>query len=320
MTDTIVFQSGEKILADNLREIKSLKSIQQNIFYTAEGAESFYQYRGPGIIQINWRDEVQFFEKLKVLRADSSTAFVSLGCGNGAPEKMLLQHLSRQGYRIDYFGVDSSEAMLKLASASLADVRYNRRFFLADFTHSTFKDALTPYLQHYDTILYAFMGGTFGNFEQTHIAGVMRALVGTHDYFYLDIVPTGHTPEMNNALKKRYADLPKNYRNFFARLLEKFALSEEHGHIISQEEEDLLLNALTCTFYFVPNLDKQISVLDEWVTITPNDRIKLMSIRAYHIPSLKEFLKSYNFNCIDDYIPNADRAPHLWQRLLFQKK
>jgi len=319
MNDTIVFQSGENIVADHLREFKSSKSIQQNIFYTAVGATSFYRYHSPGLVPIDWRDEVQFFKRVNIWGVNKPAAFVSLGCGNGSPEKMLLHHFNQHGYRIDYFGVDASEAMLNLASESLAAASFKRCFFLADFTHTSFKEKLNPYLKQYDTRLYALMGGTFGNFEQTQIASVMRNVVGTHDYFYLDIVPLGSTPEENLALKKRYADLPRNYRDFFVQLLNKFELSEDHGHIISQEHEEPLLNALTYTFYFVPDQIKPIRILDEWVTIAPGDRIKLMSIRAYQIPSLVEFLKSYHFEYIDDYIPRMGRVPHLWQRLLFQK-
>lgn len=320
MTDIITLHQQKKAETDFLKEFETNKTIPQNLFYTTDGAESFYMYRNPGIAQIKWQDEIRFFEKQEFWDKTKTTAFVSLGCGNSAPEKMFLRHICEQGFCLDYFGVDSSEAMLKLAAKNLSVESFNRQFFLADFTLPEFKHEFFSYVKNYDTILYATLGGTFGNFNQSHIAESMSRLLEPNNFLYLDIVPLSDSPEKNNELKKRYADLPKNYHNFFAGLLEKFSISMSNGKIISREIADRSVDALTITFFFVPGQKLQTNFSGESVTLFPEDQIELMSIRAYNISSLKEFMKSYGFDFIDDYVPDAGNLPHLWQRLLFQRK
>ncbi len=319
MTDIIKLHPQKKPETDFLKRFKSNKAIPQNLFYTNDGARTFYQYRNPGIAKINWQDEIQFFEKQKFWKKDDSIAFISLGCGNSAPEKMFLRHSCDQGFCLDYFGIDSSEAMLELAAENLSAEAIHKHFILADFTTPEFKHEFSSFIKNYDAILYATLGGTFGNFDQTRIAESMSRLLEPNNYFYLDIVPLSDSPEKNNELKKRYADLPQNYHNFFAGFLEKFSISESNGKIISREIEDRSVDALTITFFFVPGKKLQINFFGESVNLFPEEQIELMSIRAYNISSLIGFMKSYGFVFVDDYVPDVGNLPHLWQRLLFKK-
>lgn len=320
MTDIIKLHPQKKSETDFLKRFKSNKAIPQNLFYTTDGARTFYQYRNPGISQIKWQDEIQFFEKQKFWKKDDSIAFISLGCGNSAPEKMFLRHSCDQGFCLDYFGIDSSEAMLELAAKNLSAEPIHKHFILADFTAREFKREFSSFIKNYDTILYATIGGTFGNFRQDHIADVMSSLLSKNDYLYLDIVPLSDSPKKNNELKQRYADLPKNYHDFFGSLLQKFSIPEHNGKIISREIADRWVDALTIAFFFVPTSRQKINFMGHSLTVQPEEQIELMSIRAYKISSLKEFMKSYGFTFIDDYVPDVGNLPHLWQRLLFQRK
>jgi len=207
----IVVLSGQADLEiDYLEEFKRTKKVPNNLFYTSEGAVSFYTYRGEDIDQIRWQDEFNFFQNQDFWNQTSHLAFVSLGCGNAGAEKMFLHTAHQQGMPIDYIGVDSSDSMLDLAIDNLKDEPFNTTFILADFTTAEFRKALASYTDSYDTVIYAMIGGTFGNFNQTFIVNELQNILPPGSYLYLDVVPQYNSEDENALLRDRFSRLPDN--------------------------------------------------------------------------------------------------------------
>ncbi|MGC9520488.1 MAG: class I SAM-dependent methyltransferase [Anaerolineae bacterium] len=315
----VTFCDRDSLEADYLAEFLETKRVPQNLFYLLDGADSFYTYRDADVQQIAWQDECAFFEEQPFWSPTDRYAFVSLGCGNAGPEKMLLRYLVEQGWAIHYVGVDSSQTMLDLAAENLRHERFRRTYVLADFAQPDFPERLRDLVQGFDVRLYAMIGGTFGNFEQSKIAEVLADLIAVDDYLYLDVVPLPGSQEEDDRLRARFSRLPENLRLFFDRLLASLGLSREHGEIVSVADGDDGLRSVRHTFYFEAGERITLSCLDREADLAPGERVELLSIRAYDIDSLKDFLAGWGFAFVDTCVPDVGSLSHLWQRLLFVK-
>ncbi len=319
MTELVAFCDPDSLESEYLATVLAERRVPQNLFYLLDGAGSFYTYRSEDLMQIAWQDEYQFFVRHQA-SFRGRQAFISLGCGNSGPEKPLLHQMAAEGGDFAYFGIDSSEAMLRLAAENLADASFTRTFVLADFTHPDFADQLARLVADFDTRIYAMIGATFGNFDQVWLAGLLKRLVPAGDYLYLDIVPMYGSDEKDRWLKERFSQLPENLRLFFDRLLSALRLSREYGEVVGVEQADDHLDTICYTFFFRATQTTTLSCLGEEMTLSPGDQIELLSIRAYDIPSLEGFMAQHGFRLVDTYIPDVGNLSHLWQRLLFVKE
>lgn len=319
MTEFVVFCDPETLQADYLSEFLAERRVPQILFYQLDGAHAFYTYRNQDLAEIAWREEFDFFAAQPFWARDRRYAFISLGCGNAGPEKMLLRLMHDHGYCVDYVGVDSSPAMLELATANLDGERFATTFAQADFARADFAERLGDLVDDYDHRIFAMMGGTFGNFDQTFVADLLRELIPVDDYFYLDVVPFYASEEQNRKLRERLSRLPQNLSAFFDRLLGSLGLGPEQGEIVCVESADAALNTMRFTFYFESTTEVRVSCLSTEVDLMPGERVELMSIRAYDVASLVSFLGDRGFRLVDTYVPDVGRLSHLWQRLLFIK-
>ena len=320
MHDIIEFVNNDTLEIDYLADLQQHKKVRQNLFYTTDGAASFYTYRDTDLHEIRWEDEVAFFKKQPFWTKDKRVAFVSLGCGNAGAEKMLLRTLHAEGYHVAYFGVDSSRAMLELAQANLAGEAFERAFLLADFSRADFVTALRATLADFDTRIYAVIGGTFGNFEQGEIAEILASIIPAGDYLYLDVVPQFPSDEENCRLRERLINLPHNLSGFFTRLLEKLCIDPASGELFAEEicEDDVGAFRYTACFRAHEAID--FPAFGGTIHLDPDECLELLNVRAYDPESLQTFLAGWGFAFLEAYVPNVGSMVHLWQRFLFVKQ
>ena len=320
MPERLTFCDPDRLQGDYLAEFLAEKRVPQNLFYLLNGASSFYSYRSDELAQIGSHDELLFFRQQPFWSPACRLGFVSLGCGNAGAEKPLLQQMHAEGCGIRYVGVDSSEAMLELAADNLADSDFPQTFALADFELPEFPDQVQALVRDCDARVFAMMGGTFGNFEQSMIADLLGRLVPPASYLYLDVVPMYDADDANHRLRARFSQLPENLRLFFDRLLSVLGLVREDGEIFGVESDDGVVSTIRYTSYFRPLHALTITCLDEEAVLTPDDRIELMSIRAYGVDSLQAFMGRRGFSSVGTFVPDTGNLSHLWQRLLFVKE
>ncbi len=319
MRERLVFCDYDTLETNYLREFISQGRVPQILFYLLNGATAFYSYRNGDLAQIAWEDEYRFFKEQDFWRRDRRIGFVSLGCGNAGPEKMLLRKMQADGYELHYVGVDSSERMLELAAENLSEDTYRQSFVLADFSDPAFPGQLHEVVQEDQARVYAMIGGTFGNFDQRHVADLLAGLVPPGDYLYLDVVPTQSTEHQNAQLRMRLSHLPDNLSGFFDRLLGALGLSREFGEILREERSDGALETIRFTFSFRATEHIQLSCLDAEMALEPGQMVELFTIRAYDPASLAAFMAESEFELIDTYAPDVGNLSHRWQRLLFSK-
>ncbi|MFN2111099.1 MAG: L-histidine N(alpha)-methyltransferase [Anaerolineae bacterium] len=327
MDEIIELTEGLDLEIDYLADFKQHKKVRQNLFYTTEGAETFYTYRGEELQEIRSDDEYQFFAKQPFLSLEQRVAFVSLGCGNAGPEKLLLHTTYTAGHPVAYFGVDSSRAMLELAQRNLADEPFPQTFVLADFIRPDFAEQwqtlMHPHqrlhLTGFDAQLYTLLGGTFGNFEQDVIAETLARIVPEGHYLYLDVVPQYETETQNEQLRNRLSHLSQNLSRFFENLLEKLDLDQTCGELVTEEVDEPATGALRYVVQFHINEALDFPCFGGVVHLMPGESIELMNVRAYKPAALQRFLAQWGFRYIDTYTPDVGHLAHLWQRFLFQK-
>jgi hypothetical protein len=97
MGELVVFCDPETLQSDYLTEFLVERRVPQNLFYLLNGAGAFYSYRNAEVAEIAWQEELAFFERQAFWVAEQEIAFISLGCGNSGPEKMLLRHIHERG-------------------------------------------------------------------------------------------------------------------------------------------------------------------------------------------------------------------------------
>lgn len=319
MREHVQFCDPETLERTYLSEFLADGRVPQNLFYLLNGANAFYAYRNADLAEIAWRDELAFFQRQSFTAPGRELVFISLGCGNAGPEKMLLRHLEAAGHDVHYVGVDSSVRMLELADENLREEAFRQHLVLADFSRPDFSEQLDGLVNGDSPCLYAMIGGTFGNFEQRYLTGLLRQLVPQGDYLYLDVVPLEKTDEQNLRLSDRLSRLPQNLAAFFDHLLAALGLSLEHGLVTTEQLPDEALQTLRQTFYFEVCDPMQVSCLGENLVLTPGQRIELLTIRAYDVTSLIEYIGQRGFDLVDSYEPDVGRLSHRWQRLLFRK-
>jgi uncharacterized SAM-dependent methyltransferase len=319
MGELVVFCDPETLQSDYLAALISERRVPQNLFYFLNGAGVFYSYRSAEVAEIAWQEELAFFERQGFWRAEQQIAFISLGCGNSAPEKMLLRHMHKEGHAVTYVGVDSSESMLEMAMENLEGEPFDKTFVHADFSRDDFAPRLWELVGESRLRVYAMIGGTFGNLDQGMVAAMLTKLIAVGDYLYLDVVPLYESEEANRRLRRRLSDVPENLSAFFDRLLGMLGLSLEQGRIVTIESGDRALNTSLFTYYFEPTVEVRVSCLSLETDLSPGERVELMSIRAYDVASLSAFLGARGFRLVDTYVPDVGSLSHLWQRLLFVK-
>lgn len=304
---------------DEVARLREEHVIDQQMLYTTEGAYAFYHYRSADLEQIDWEDEYRFFLQQPLWRNQDAVALVSLGCGNADPEKPLLAQINAEGHAVAYVGVDTSQTMLELAQRNLSDADYPRTYVLGDFTTAAFRSAIAPLLMPYEARVYAMIGGTFGNFEQRHIAQALSRLIATGDYLYLDVVPKAQAEQELGALKGRFARLPQNYRHFFTNLLERLDVPQDAVKIVSEERAEPALDALRYTFFIKPQQEVTLTYFGEPVTLAPDERVEVLNIRAYDPAALKVFMADHGFRVVGEFLPKVGQLKHGWYRLLLQR-
>jgi len=319
MDEIIVLAEAPDLEFDYLADFQQHKKVRQNLFYTTEGAETFYTYRGAELAEMCSDDECAFFARQPFWASDLRIAFVSLGCGNAGPEKSLLNTAHAAVHSVAYFGVDSSRTMLGLAQKNLAGEHFPKKFVLADILRPDFVDKWRPLLAAYDAQVYALLGGTFGNFEQAVIAEALARIVPAGDYLYLDIVPQYETEAQNAQLRNRLIHLPQNLSRFFENLLAKLGLDQTCGELVTEERYEAATGALRYVVQFRVQAALDFPCFGGIVHLAPGESIELMNVRAYKPAALHQFMAGWGFRRLDTYSPTVGNLAHLWQRFLFQR-
>lgn len=296
------------------------RQIEQKFLYTAKsGATQYYEIlkdkqRKMGNKIYGVEDDYTLLSQ--VIRKDEKMAIVSLGCGNSERERKILEKLHNEDYNFIYIGVDSSKSMLKMAEKTLKDLNIEKQFVASDIANENFKDDISQLTKKYPKKIFAFLGGTLGNVNQTNIADVLYDTLSEEDILWLEVaIRSDVNMETNMKIFNRYASYLENKEimDFYFHPLAQIDVPRSAGNVILKSFQEKSVGALHFTYSF--NVKKKVVVTHKGETIhlLPGEEIELQNNRVYHPKTLIDFFSEHDFILIDKCIRKS------FGQMLFKK-
>lgn len=287
------------------RDIRDRRLDQKFLYTDPESADTYYDLHHShksGIKKSFSNDDYYTFLKKNLGNTKQKIGVISLGCGNAEKEKEALAKLSLDGWELIYIGVDSSMRMLELAQENLKDAPYERKFIQTDFIDDSFKDEIVELTKQCDRKLFAFLGNTLGNVNQTNIADILYNSLDVNDLLWLDVVARNDV-SMENEMKtfNRYSSYltDEKIKYFFFHPLSKLNIPFDSGDLMMRASKETSVGAMLFIFYFHFN-KKIVSTIDnEKIHFLPGEEIGLQKIRVYHPETMITFFTEHEFALLD---------------------
>ena len=284
------------------RDIRE-REIDQKFLYTeAEGCLNYYESCGASRPTSAKNISLAYVDIYKKhITAEEHTAFVGLGCGNAEIDKTILLELIKQDYPITYIGVDTSEAMLEMAEKNLKELPIKKVFIQADMLSDAFKKEIVEHTKDCSRSVYGMFGGTFGNVNQTDISDSLYNLMNKKDLLFVDFVVRESTSLENELeLFNHYTKfLQGRHAEFVFHPLELIGVPFESGSITMKTENEVSIGCLTFRYYFQFEDKVVIDYNGQRVHFLPNEEIKLLTVRVYHVDTFTNFFHEHDFDRVD---------------------
>ena len=295
--------SEVEIRRDLYRAFKFNRTFEQKAFYLGDGASIYYinlEKKYDLKKTSDWQKRYNFFKE-NFLKNNEKIAFVSLGCGNANREMEMLEQAHKEGYEIDYYGVDSSMAMLELAEEYTKNCNFSRSFICGDFSGENFRRELNKLLKSYSKRLFGLFGNTLGNVPQNYMADTLRNMLNEGDILWLEVnVLKDQSDETAASMFERYMTFvtEEHSKNFFRYPLKDFGIDPEKGELTVEMKKISPLKSLLFTFGFNVKEKIELDLDDEIVTLLPGSVVTMHDIMAYSVDDLIEFFKNRGFGFV----------------------
>jgi hypothetical protein len=289
---------------DLLKNLKN-REIEQKFLYVSDEAVALY-YAKPGISRPYFKDSFKeddfknFFLKYFGKKGEKIALF-SLGCGNAATDKKILEGALKKGVDVSYVAVDSSKQMLGLANSNLKDIKINQKFVCADFGDFNFKSEIKYLITEKEKKVFSLFGQTVGNILPTNIADTLNNLLGHGDYLWFTAAlreGTGKEDDFNvfkNYLN--YLSQPKMV-GFMLNPLVRMGVPKKAGKITLEMYEEQAVGALNFVFKYVFSKKTTVDFRGEKIIFLPDEQIKLLNIRVYLEKKIISYFNSHNFKLV----------------------
>ena len=296
--------------ADDLK----FRVLEQKFAYLEEGAEAYYKKNklissyAPNLEDNLKLEDYSNFICSRISSKERNVVIV-LGCGNLKREAEIVKKISSQ-CKADLIGVDSSMAMLKIAKRELKKNGVEALLVHADFTKLEFRNEIDNLIKNYDKRIFAFIGGTLGNVNQTAIVDDLYNLLDEKkDLLWIDAQLRVSLKQLDdiNAFNSFYSltKIPERV-NFWMLSLKKIGVNLSRGDIIIESEEEPTLGVLKFTMYFRFKTLTKVEYKGEIIHFSKNDKVALFHYRIYHAPTLIRFFKDHEFEMLDKYLLKKD--------------
>ena len=293
--------------------------VDQKAFYFDEGAEMFCKSISMDGLNKGIKfdsDTFNFIEKF--LEKDKDVSLVSLGCGSGIREKILLNIAEEKGYDIKFYGVDSSFQMIEKAQENLNEMKTSCELIYADFSEENFFKELNSTIDKKSQKVFAFLGATLGNVPQNYIADKLNNMVNSDDILIIEVRGTEKLDDLasNKYFKKYLFNITdEDEINFLYAPLQKLGIDIDKGKLMLNMNREDAIKDLVFKFGFKVNQNMKFKLNNEKITLLEGDYIKLFEIRVYELKALKKFFEIRNFKCLGFQMLNEDLLQIAFKKL-----
>ena len=325
MDQTIALVSSGILREEFVENLKNRK-IDQKFFYMGDGARAYYESaRQKKKANVNSYLPLEAFANFlrDQLSKEAVNAFVSLGCGNAEQEAAVMRILSQEGYRFAFFGIDSSAEILKDAEAQLASLppEIGKTLILADLTTSGFREKINDLVRSYDRRVFAFLGSTFGNFNQTNITDSFYNLLSPGDLLWFDVATRpGVTALEDFNLFNRYSAYLKidDASHFWLAPLLELGVDRGSGVMRLSSDKEPSVGAMKFRFSFVFSRKVVARIGEDVLHFLPGEKIDTQTIRVYHPETLINFFQEHSFSLVKSQIerlsPEISKGQFLFKK------
>ncbi len=294
----------------------------QTAFYLNEGAELYYNpTKKTSGANYDYPKIAQMLKNILNQQKGGKAAIISLGCGNCGTDKVILEHLQELGYDIPLFGVDSSMDMLYKAKENLSNTAFETHLICGHFGTLELKEYLDETLEAYDLKIFLFLGNTFGNLHQGHIAEVLEDLLDPGDHLLLDVAGVETMTTVKQAqLFERYLQYIDNQaeNQFFLQPIKTMGVTEECGRLTLETAMDNATQAIAFKFGFRVHTLTRFNLDKRGVTLGSNEHVSLYRILIYDLQELVKFLEEREFVFQEQLLGNVNNQ--LVNQLIFKRQ
>jgi len=199
---------------------------------------------------------------------------LSLGCGQGDKDVLLLAALRERGVRVSYVPVDTSQALLEMACAGAFSAGFPAQGIKADFTNPTHLQALAAEPETPPRLV-LLIGNTLGAFDPLTAARELARLLRPGDALLLDgeiyageVTFAGY----DNSLNRRFAWAP----------LHAVGIRDADGELVFETADDARLPGLhLIAKHFRASREVEPSVGGEALRLAQGDRLAMSHSYKY---------------------------------------
>lgn len=299
-----------------IKNFKQYRTVNQTAFYLGAGAD--YYYDDPGIEfsrqSYDCTGIAQLLKNILAKKKDLKVAIVSLACGSCKIDRIIMEYLQEAGYDVQFFGVDSSMAMLRKANNVLNNATFKSHLICANIGAFNFKKELDKIIGDYDFGIYLFFGNIIGNLNQNYMIGTLRNILRPGEYMLLDVVGFETiTPQIQDKMLERYTGYlysPPEIK-FFSYPLEAFGVPEDCGKLTLKTRKDHITGAEVFNLGFQVKNAIRFTLERDEISLSRNEYIDLHDILVYDLNKLTELLEGKDFK-----LKNKLAGDHVNQLLL----
>jgi hypothetical protein len=310
MNKIISYISDTELENEFYRDVRDRYIDQKFLYQGEDSVDGYYNLEHEHVEEVEGGSDYSEYTKVieKLLVKNTRSAFISLGCGNASIEKNALKQALSNGYSITYVGVDTSLGMLEEAKKNLEDLPIDKVFLQIDMIDDRFKEKIAAATQECDNRIFAFIGGTLANVNQTNIADSMYNILEKNDYLWVDVrIRPDTNMETNMKIFNRYERyVYDGTERWWFIPLEKIGVPFTSGKMNMKMVYEHSVGALHFMFYFTFTEKVVVHVDGNTIHFLPNEEVKLQTIRVYHPETLKNFFKEHEFNLVLQEIDGED--------------
>jgi len=221
---------------------------------------------------------------------------ISLGAGEGATDRVLLDALQEGERDIRYYPVDASQALLEMACAAAEDLDIETAGIKADISSPMHLVFASDAAESPKLLLLA--GNTLGGFDPLDYVKQIAPCLHPGDRLLLDAEiyqSNGSTPSVESLQQFAFAPLAA------------LGISADDGEVRFEHKRDQSITGLHVTAaYFRPDRDLRIVLPEREVLVERSEHINLNFRYTFTADALRALLSKHAELQILDEIPSAD--------------
>lgn len=297
-----------------LRCVKK-RSIEQKFLYDGKSGDTYLQHGVP--VDCEKQAEKMINQIKKHISLNERLLYISLGCGDARVDKALMASLYQKGYAVDMWGVDVSEDMLSKAETNLGELSSHYALICADILSSRFQQEIIKEIEKYDNAIFAFLGSTIGNMQQTEIMDTLYNTVKPGQFLWIE----AHTVQDKAASQK--AAIFKEYllrtaetalTPFFMGPLADLGITTKDGELGVADSYEKSSGTQVIRRFFRMKVMKEVQVGSQKLVLLPEEELELIMVRIFHHDTFVSFVEAHDFEHLDSM-----REGRVTQ-MLFKKK